>query len=237
MAAIIALALVIPAASVGANAPSVPASGTGTATEATYQIVPLQNIYLRSDPSYSDNAIVLLKAGQIGTFVSKAAGFWIKVTFGSQTGYINSVSTGKILYIGTTTVNVNLRKGAGTSSSVITVLKKGTVVRVIGSTNAWLKVVANGRIGYVYRNYVKKAIVQTYPYAGVTTVNVYLREGPSTGYAAITVLKKGTTVTAESDRQRLAEGHSKWKNRICLQQLWCKSSGSTCCALQSCRNG
>lgn len=198
MAAIIALALVIPAASVGADTPPVPASGTGTATAATYQIVPLQNIYLRSTPSYSDNTIALLKTGQVGTFVGKASGTWIKVTFDGKTGYVNSISTGKVLYTGTTTVNVNLRKGAGTSYSVITVLKKDSVVHVIGGTSVWLKVAANSQIGYLYRDYVKKTIVQAYPYAGVTTVDVYFREGPDAGYAAISVLKKGTAVTVLS---------------------------------------
>ena len=41
---------------------------------------------------------------------------------------------------GTTTVNLNIRKGPSTKYKVITTMKKGTQVKILSSKNGWYKV-------------------------------------------------------------------------------------------------
>ena len=57
---------------------------------------------------------------------------------------------------GTTTVNLNLRKGAGTGNAVIKVLPKGTKVEILSSKNGWLEVKALGSKGWVSAPYVNQ---------------------------------------------------------------------------------
>ena len=47
-----------------------------------------------------------------------------------------------------TTANLNLRKGPGTSYSVLTVMKNGSTVEVLNVSGVWAKVVYNGITGY-----------------------------------------------------------------------------------------
>jgi len=48
----------------------------------------------------------------------------------------------------TVAAEVNLRKGPGTDSEIITLIPKGTMVEVAGCTNGWCKVSWNGQDGY-----------------------------------------------------------------------------------------
>ncbi|MEQ6391129.1 SH3 domain-containing protein [Bacillaceae bacterium S4-13-58] len=71
--------------------------------------------------------------------------------------------TGEALYlldttkagkIGVTTDNLNMRTGPSTSFSKITTLPLGTPIEVIGSNGSWLKIKANGQVGWVIDTYV-----------------------------------------------------------------------------------
>ena len=84
---------------------------------------------------------------------------YIKVSSGStsqpsQTSYKATVNTDSL----------NMRKGAGTSYSVITKLSKGTVVDVLESaSNGWKKIkISNGTIGWVSGSYLTTGVVE-YP--------------------------------------------------------------------------
>jgi hypothetical protein len=48
----------------------------------------------------------------------------------------------------TVAAEVNLRKGPGTDSEIITLIPKGTMVEVGSCTNGWCKVTWNGQDGY-----------------------------------------------------------------------------------------
>lgn len=58
---------------------------------------------------------------------------------------------------------LNLRSGPGLNASVIDVLPKGTQVRIIQDVKHWLKVLADGNIGYVYDDdrYLKRYVIHT----------------------------------------------------------------------------
>ena len=55
---------------------------------------------------------------------------------------------------GTTTCNLNLRKGAATTFPIITTLKPGTPLNIIEESGDWLKVSASGQVGFVSRKLV-----------------------------------------------------------------------------------
>lgn len=113
----------------------------------------------------------------------------------------------------TPSVGVNLRKGPGTSYSVIQVVKVNTEVTVLEATNAqWYKVqLSNGTTGYLYAEYLKitsGSISSAQPTAtptptpaangtvtAKTTAALNLRKGAGTSYGVIKVVAKDTTVT------------------------------------------
>lgn len=88
------------------------------------------------------------------------------------------VGTGETAYnaTGTTTANLNVRKGAGVNYGIITTLPQGTTVTIVAKDNAtgWYKISYNGAYGYVSNKYVTitstgttidPTIIQDFPYA------------------------------------------------------------------------
>jgi len=88
------------------------------------------------------------------------------------------VGTGETAYnaTGTTTANLNVRKGAGVNYGIITTLPQGTTVTIVAKDNAtgWYKISYNGDYGYVSNKYVTitstgttvdPTIIQDFPYA------------------------------------------------------------------------
>ncbi len=55
---------------------------------------------------------------------------------------------------GTTTSNVNLRKGAGATFDVITLLPNRTTVTILAESGLWYQVTANNQKGFVHRDFV-----------------------------------------------------------------------------------
>lgn len=64
------------------------------------------------------------------------------------------LDTAKAGKVGVTTDNLNMRTGPTTSFSKITTLPLGTPIEVIGSNGSWLKIKANGQVGWVIDTYV-----------------------------------------------------------------------------------
>lgn len=68
------------------------------------------------------------------------------------------VGSGETAYsaVGTTTANLNVRKGAGSSYAIITTLAQGTKVNIVAKDNAtgWYKITYNGAYGYVSNKYI-----------------------------------------------------------------------------------
>ncbi len=106
---------------------------------------------------------------------------------------------------GTLTDRTNFRTKPTTSSSVITVLSKGTSVKMVGeSGNFYIVQLGNNQVGYVSKDYVKSSSAapkgaSTYTNIGsklatVSGDSVNLRRGPGTNFAKITKLTKGTSI-------------------------------------------
>ena len=142
-------------------------SSTSTTTNTMY-VTASAGLNLRKGPSTSYAVIKTLSKGTEVTVVSSSNG-WSKVNVGGVSGYVSSdylsstkpstgssssnESTSNSTSTMYTTDRLNLRKGVGTSYSVITTLDKGVAVTVHSSSNGWSKVSVNGMTGYVSSSY------------------------------------------------------------------------------------
>ena len=108
-------------------------------------------------------------------------------------------------------IGLNLRKGPGTSYSVIRTLSKGTAVTVHSSSNGWSKISVNGVEGYVSTSFLSSTNPSTNSSTSnettsTPTTTMYvtpdaglnLRKGAGTSYSVIKTLSKGTAVTVHS---------------------------------------
>jgi uncharacterized protein YraI len=164
------------------------------------------NVNLRDQPSYAGNVMTSVPEGWLvnvldGPFTDDTDGtVWYQVVANGQTGYMLSdylqtpdgdVSAAAAM---TTTANLNLRTGPGTSYSVILVIPDGATVNTTGTTqNGFSQLVYNGTTGWSASQYLTSS-------GGSTTATVFdgalnLRSGPGTTYSVVTVMPDGATVT------------------------------------------
>ncbi|MFC6387106.1 SH3 domain-containing protein [Sporolactobacillus kofuensis] len=193
--------------STGMGSSNAPVLYTGTTTD---------NLNVRQGASTSTKVLTTLKKGSSVEVVG-TSGSWLKIKYNGGTAYVSgsyvkkagSSSTGTgssnapVLYTGTTTDNLNVRQGSSTSTKVLTTLKKGSSVEVVGTSGNWLKIKYNGGTAYVSESYVKKAGSSSTGtgssnapvlYTGTTTDNLNVRQGSSTATKVLTTLKKGSSV-------------------------------------------
>ncbi len=106
---------------------------------------------------------------------------------------------------GTVKETLNVRSGPGTANNKIGLLQSGTKIKIFGKfSNGWYKIQYNNGYGYVCADYVKVDSPATEPNVdagmtaftakGKTTDNLNARIGPTTAYAKVSVIPKGTTV-------------------------------------------
>ena len=98
---------------------------------------------------------------------------------------------------------VNLRSGAGTSYSIVTVMSYKTEFTFDDGTlynGEWYKItLSNGTKGYIYYEYASVTENNTTLGTGyINASNVNMRSGTGTGYSVITTLGYGTKLTAIS---------------------------------------
>lgn len=103
---------------------------------------------------------------------------------------------------------LNVRSGAGTGHNVISKVKSGQVLQVIGQENGWFKVTVNGQTGYVSGDFVttgdQKGTSTVQQGTGTYTVNVSslnVRTGPSTSHTVLGSVNKGKTVQVVGEVQ------------------------------------
>ena len=124
------------------------------------------NVNFRTGASTSASRITTIPKGTKVEVIDKSISGWYKVNYNGKTGYLSSqyVSiNGSVTNppatsseTGVTTANVNLRKGASTSTSIITTIKKGSKVTIVDkSISGWYKVKYSNKTGYVSSQYIK----------------------------------------------------------------------------------
>ncbi|WP_350346190.1 SH3 domain-containing protein [Heyndrickxia faecalis] len=150
------------------------------------------HLLLRSKASTSGSRLASLPRGEKVTVYS-SSGPWVKVKAGSKTGYVlasylasadpdastekestsNNHNSSDKTPVSTvtkyTTANLNLRKGASTSTGVIEVLDKGTAVKVYSENDGWAKVEIGGKTGYVSTKYLTSTAKK--PNGKITTIH------------------------------------------------------------------
>ncbi|MFK4292449.1 peptidoglycan endopeptidase LytF [Bacillus sp. RC240] len=117
-------------------------------------------------------------------------------------------TTSELKYTVTADV-LNVRSGAGTGHNVISKVKSGQVLQVIGQENGWFKVSVNGQTGYVSGDFVttggnKGTTTTVQQGTGTYTVNVSslnVRTGPSASHTVLGSVNKGKTVQVVGEVQ------------------------------------
>ncbi|MDR3206954.1 MAG: SH3 domain-containing protein [Oscillospiraceae bacterium] len=134
---------------------------TATAFGAEYKLgaVKGSSVNLRVGPSTSGKTLTQVDTGD-QVIVLSQQGEWVQVIFEDTLGYIFqpyvevSADTSFVAEPGTVTgSDVNFRKAPSTSAQVITRLDKGKQVEVLGVSNSWYKVYADGEVGYIHPDY------------------------------------------------------------------------------------
>lgn len=150
----------------GVMTPLISAPQVAEASSATYKTT--TDLNMRSGASTSYKVVKVLKKGTSVSYIS-THGSWYKVSVDGKTGYVSSKYVTKVTPSPSqtptatattvkyqTTGNLNMRTGASTSYSVVTVLAKGTVVDYVSKSGTWFKVTANGKTGWVSSSYLTK---------------------------------------------------------------------------------
>lgn len=168
------------------------------------------NLNLRTGAGTKFKVITVITKGKRVSLISKH-GTWYKVSYSGKTGYVSSAYLKQITSLTipkpnprsekySTTANLNLRTGAGTTYKVVTVIPKGKQVTLISKHGTWYKVSYSGKTGYVSSTYLKQVTSTTTPKPNAqiikyaTTDNLNLRTGAGTTYKVVTVIPKGKQV-------------------------------------------
>ena len=200
-----------------ATAVAIPLSDTTTSHASEIRITTVR-VHFRTEAGTNYSSMGILDKGVKVSYISES-GNWTKVEYDSKTGYIcsdylekgESNATPTSTMYTTPEIGLNLRKGPGTSYSVIRTLSKGTAVTVHSSSNGWSKISVNGVEGYVSTSFLSSTNPSTNSSTSnettsTPTTTMYvtpdaglnLRKGPGTSYSVIKTLSKGTAVTVHS---------------------------------------
>jgi uncharacterized protein YgiM (DUF1202 family) len=98
-----------------------------------------------------------------------------------------------IIYAYVRPQELNLRRGPSRTYSLITTLKQNSRVQVINNIGDWWRVRFNNYEGYVYSEYLSNVPVSVYAYVRPAS-GLNLRNGPSTTYSSIMVLRQNTKI-------------------------------------------
>ncbi|WP_251862466.1 SH3 domain-containing protein [Clostridium sp. Marseille-Q2269] len=152
----------------------------------------------RTGPSLSSSISGSLSNGASVDILEKT-GSWYKVRYGSKIGYVSGqyITTSKA---STTSVKppvtnkrfgtvhlldkystLNVRKNAGTNSSVISSLGYGSKVEILSSSGDWYKIKFNNTTGYVYSKYLtdtSKKVMESNQGVGKNTDSQVVRIKP-----------------------------------------------------------
>lgn len=108
---------------------------------------------VRPTPSTKENRVGQVKRGTEITVLA-ACGDWLKIDFEGAERYVFAAYTDFNAPEATVTASsLNVRKAPGTDADKIGSLANGSVVRALSVENGWVKILYNGHIGYVSKDY------------------------------------------------------------------------------------
>ncbi|MDI3528973.1 MAG: lactocepin [Thermoanaerobacter sp.] len=163
---------------------------TGIYSDGTEKDITKDANYTSKDTSIATVDKGLVKGVKKGTTV-------ININYGGKTISVNVTVKEKPQLQGVVkALALNVREGASTSTKVIGVLPRGTVVTLLEEVNGWYKINYNGKTGYIYGVYVTVMPSSSEVKTGRVTASVLnVREEASTSTKVIGTLSKGTVVT------------------------------------------
>jgi uncharacterized protein YraI len=182
---------------------------------------------LRSGPGTNYGVILVMEPGAYVEIVQNVQNGYYRVYYNGTSGWAaaayldRSGGGGQVSGGGggggsggsaTVTSALNLRAGAGTGYSVLTVMPSGATVSLNGdSSNGFLSVTYQGMSGWAYADFLSSggggggswSADASGPVVGsaVTTSALNLRSGPGTGYSVMTVMPYGASVDITGDPQ------------------------------------
>lgn len=143
---------------------------SGTTASSNIQVTSSGRLNMRKGPGTSYAVVTKLNRGTVVKLLS-TEGSWYQVSYGSYTGYISAeygkATTSEVSSGGTTNTgsydgiqvtssgNLNMRKNASTSTSILTKLRSGAVAKLLGTEGNWYKVSYGSYTGYVSASYCK----------------------------------------------------------------------------------
>ena len=180
------------------------------------------NLNFRKSASTSSSILATIPKNTSVEILDKSISGWYKVKYKNQTGYISSKyvtlnnnnsnnnsnsnsnsnsnnSTPTTSDKGTTTDNLNFRKSASTSSSILATIPKNTSIEILDkSISGWYKVKYKNQTGYISSKYVtlnnNNSTSSTNKNQGVTTTNLNFRKSASTSSLVLYTIPKNTTL-------------------------------------------
>ena len=125
---------------------------------------------------------------------------WYQVNASGQPGYmlsdylVNADAAVSPAAVATTTANLNLRSGAGTSFSVLLVIPNGATVNTTGAVqNGYTQLVYNGTTGWSASQYLSVSGGTTAAVVADGPLN--LRSGPGTNFSVLALMPTGASLT------------------------------------------
>ncbi len=169
-------------------------------------------VNVRSKPNTTSSVVRTAAQGTVATLMARE-GEWAKLKFSDgKVGYVrrdlltSNVSTTAAspapAKVAIKAAAANVRRGAGTSSAVMTTVTQGTVATIVSTQGEWAKLqFSGGTVGWVRRDLLTSNISSTAsgPQMVVTRVpNVIVRSGPSTSTRQVAKVARDTVATVLS---------------------------------------
>ena len=183
-----------------------------------------KSLNVRKGAGTSYSKIGCLSKGTKVNIVSKLSNGWYKIKYKNGYGYVSgkyvtnvkttestTSSSTKVIYKGTITGTLNVRRGGSTSYAKIGYLSKGAKVNIVSKlSNGWYKIKYKNGYGYISGKYVTNVVsvntskpsnpdntssTTSVIYTGIVNItNLDIRKGASESYDKIGSLSKGTKV-------------------------------------------
>ncbi len=151
------IAMIFAFASTAVMAATMPAKVVGT------------SVKMRKAATTSSSIVTKLTNAKV-TVTDYSKG-WYKISYNKKTGWVNGNYVKLQSVKGVINANgVNFRKSAGTSSKVISSLKRSTSVQILDVAKGWNKVKIGSKVGYVSSKFVNISSANTTTSRGVSAV-------------------------------------------------------------------
>ena len=164
------------------------------------------NLILRSGPSTDSAVLGSAPRNDVVVIVSKH-GQWYKVIHNLKEGYmhgdylkVQSTGHSELGYGKINAYGVNLRSGAGTNHTVVTMGTKGNTAYILGIENGWYRVIFGQDICYIRSDFLT---LTQYPYENQASPNspLFYRGGKSTGTEPSAQALNGNTGSSSGDKE------------------------------------